>query len=88
MMGEFLRQERAENEYCMAGFVMKNTLSDNGGVTRGICEVDERMMLRAVRETKHIVKTETVDGSGWKQLLGNYWDNDPEPKSEYDALVR
>ena len=44
MMGEFLRQERAENEYCMAGFVMKNTLSDNGGVMRGICEVDERMM--------------------------------------------
>ena len=22
---------------CMAGFVLKNTLSDNGGVTRGIC---------------------------------------------------
>ena len=59
MMGEFLRQERAENEYCMAGFVMKNTLSEHGGVTRGICEADERMMLRAVRETKHIMKTES-----------------------------
>lgn len=23
-------------ESCMAGFVLKNTLSDNGGVTRGI----------------------------------------------------
>ena len=26
---------------CMAGFVLKNTLSDNGGVTRGICKMDE-----------------------------------------------
>ena len=25
---------------CMAGFVLKNTLSDNGGVTRGICKMD------------------------------------------------
>ena len=25
---------------CMAGFVFKNTLSDNGGVTRGICKMD------------------------------------------------
>ena len=26
---------------CMAGFVLKNTLSDNGGVTRVICTIDE-----------------------------------------------
>ena len=26
---------------CMAGFVWKNTLSDNGGVTRGICKMYE-----------------------------------------------
>lgn len=25
---------------CMAGFVLKNRLSDNGGVTRGICKMD------------------------------------------------
>ena len=25
---------------CMAGFVLKNTSSDNGGVTRGICKMD------------------------------------------------
>ena len=28
---------------CMAGFVLKNTLSDNGGVTRGICKWIQRM---------------------------------------------
>ncbi len=30
------------NVYSMAGFIMKNTLSDNGGVTRGVCKVNEK----------------------------------------------
>lgn len=42
----------------MAGFVLKNTLSDNGGVTRGICKTDEDGNLTEVVETKNIVKTE------------------------------
>ena len=44
-------------ESCMAGFVLKNTLSDNGGVTRGICKMDENGNLTEVVETKNIVKT-------------------------------
>ena len=43
----------------MAGFVLKNTLSDNGGVTRGICKMDEQNNLTEVVETKNIVKTAT-----------------------------
>mgnify|MGYP004622599197 FL=1 len=49
----------------MAGFVLKNTLSDNGGVTRGICKMDEDGNLTEVVETKNIVKTANgveVDG--------------------------
>ena len=46
---------------CMAGFVLKNTLSDNGGVTRGICKMDEQNNLTEVVETKNIVKT--ADGA-------------------------
>ena len=46
---------------CMAGFVLKNTLSDNGGVTRGICKMDEQNNLTEVVETKNIVKT--TDGA-------------------------
>ena len=42
---------------CMAGFVLKNTLSDNGGVTRGICKMDAENNLTEVVETKNIVKT-------------------------------
>ena len=42
---------------CMAGFVLRNTLSDNGGVTRGICKMDEKSCLTQVTETKNILKT-------------------------------
>ena len=41
---------------CMVGFVLKNTLSDNGGVTRGVCHVDENHMLVDIVETHNIVK--------------------------------
>ena len=41
---------------CMAGFVLKNTLSDNGGVTRGICKMDGENNLTEVVETSNIVK--------------------------------
>ena len=46
---------------CMAGFVLKNTLSDNGGVTRGICKMDEENNLTEVVETHNIMKT--ADGA-------------------------
>lgn len=42
----------------MVGFVLKNTLSENGGVTRGICKVDDNQMLTEIVETSNIVKTE------------------------------
>lgn len=40
----------------MVGFVLKNTLSDNGTVTRGVCRVGENHMLEAIRETYGIEK--------------------------------
>ncbi|MDO5338235.1 MAG: sugar phosphate nucleotidyltransferase [Eubacteriales bacterium] len=43
--------------FCMVGFVMGNTLSDNGSVTRGVCEVNKNAHLTAVHETKNIFKT-------------------------------
>ena len=46
---------------CMAGFVLKNTLSDNGGVTRGICKMDAEHNLTEGMETKNIRKT--ADGA-------------------------
>lgn len=47
-------------QYCMAGFILENTLSENGGVTRGICRmVGDK--LTGVVETHGIVKT--ADGA-------------------------
>ncbi|MFQ7173150.1 MAG: hypothetical protein ACLRQF_14395 [Thomasclavelia ramosa] len=40
----------------MVSFVLKNTLSDNGGVTRGVCTVDENNHLCDIVETHNIEK--------------------------------
>ncbi len=42
--------------FCAAGFILKNTLSENGGVTRGVCQVNENGYLTGIDETKNIVK--------------------------------
>ncbi len=55
---DFLTSGIQENEFCMAGFILKNTLSDNGGVTRGICQVDDMGFLTDVIETSNIEATE------------------------------
>ena len=46
-------------EYCMAGFILRNTLSENGGVTRGLCQVSSEKYLTDIVETKNIIKTLT-----------------------------
>lgn len=57
---EYLTTERVLSEkldICMAGFILGNTLSEYGTVTRGICSVDENGMLLGVDETRNIQKT-------------------------------
>ena len=44
-----------ENQYCMAGFILGNTLSDNGTVTRGVCK-GENGVLKSIVETSGIKK--------------------------------
>ena len=41
-------------DICMAGFILSNTLSENGGVTRGVCTVDGAGYLQRVTETYEI----------------------------------
>ena len=45
--------------YSMVGFYLKNTLSDFGSVSRGVCTTDENGMLTSVTERTKIFKTET-----------------------------
>lgn len=49
------------SKLCMAGFILKNTLSDNGGVTRGIAKMENGFMTDVV-ETKNIVKVTDDNG--------------------------
>lgn len=56
---DYLVQERPDNgkmDFCMAGFILGNTLSDNGAVTRGVCKVKDGFLTDVV-ETSGIVKT-------------------------------
>lgn len=52
------KQEGDVLSMAMAGFVLKNTVSENGAVTRGICCVDEQDMLTDVLETSGIAINE------------------------------
>lgn len=47
-------------DLCMAGYVLGNTLSENGAVTRGVCVKDENNDLISVRETFDIEKKEGI----------------------------
>jgi len=53
--------------YGLVGYVLRNTLSDNGGVTRGVCTVD-RGRLVGIDETKNIVKTPSGAEANGKAL--------------------
>lgn len=54
----WLVEEHADSAVSMAGFILKNTLSDNGGVTRGVCTVEDgHTHIVDVVETKNIIKT-------------------------------
>lgn len=38
---DWLVMDHNDSAIAMAGFILKNTLSDNGSVTRGVCKVSE-----------------------------------------------
>ena len=55
-------------DLAMAGFVLKNTLSDNGAVTRGICRMNDAGYLTGVDETSGIEKTADGAQAGGKVI--------------------
>ncbi len=65
-----------EHNYALVGFKLKNTLSDFGNVSRGICEVDEDNFLMSIverteikREMDRIIFKDETDN--WKELNGD-----------------
>ena len=41
-----------ENEYCMIGYLVKNTVTDKGSVSRGVCETKNGYLTAIVERTK------------------------------------
>lgn len=60
VLADFLRGvEGKQNAYCMAGYRVGNTLSENGSVSRGVCQTDADGYLTDVVERTSI---ERIDG--------------------------
>ena len=66
-MAEFLKADN--NDYCMVGFRLCNTLTENGYVSRGVCET-ENGELKTVTERTKIAdcKYTEDDGNTWIEL--------------------
>lgn len=56
-------------DYCMVGFRLKNTLTDNGTVARGVCETDESNHLTNITEITNIIDCSYENEEGKKILL-------------------
>ena len=93
MAYDFLIQAQEDTvpaQYMMVGYRLENTLTDNGYVSRGVCETDENGYLADINERTHIEKRDggaaytEDDGKTWTSLPGetpvsmNMWGLQPE----------
>jgi UTP-glucose-1-phosphate uridylyltransferase len=72
---DFIRNHPADNEYAMIGYALKNTLSEHGTVSRGVCETDSNGYLEEVTERTKIGwengKIYFYEGDQKTELTGN-----------------
>ena len=87
VLADFLMNEPSESEFSMVGFRLRNAMTDNGHVARGVCEA-ENGYLTTVTERTHIVKrgddaAYTEDGETFVPISGdsvvsmNFWGYSP-----------
>lgn len=80
---DYLKEDRPKSEYAMVGYKLRNTVTENGHVARGICEV-KNGYLTGITERTHIEKREndaayTEDGENFVDISGdavvsmNFW---------------
>ncbi len=72
---DFLAADRPENEHAMVAYLLRNTVTENGYVARGICQV-ENGFLRDVVERTHVEKrgadaVYTEDGVNFLPVSGD-----------------
>lgn len=78
MIYDFLasHEDTDKYQYTMVGYLLKNTLTENGHVARGICETDEDSKLTAITERTRIERRE--DGTAYTEDDGQTWTYLPE----------
>lgn len=93
----FFMESTDDNEYCMAGYKLSNTLSDNGTVTRGFCE-NTNGYLSGIREVMKIRKSsdgaEYEEGETWIKcdpqtpVSMNFWGFKPGIMSKMEVIFK
>ena len=63
----------AQYEFCMIGYELKNTITENGHVSRGVCDVTDGVYLKDIVERTKIMRRDggiqyTEDGENWVTL--------------------
>ncbi len=64
-------EEGKTDSYTMVGYLLKNTLTDNGSVSRGVCSVDENGVLQSIVERTSIIKR--GEGAAYSEDDGKNW---------------
>ena len=66
-IADFLKQET--KNYCMVGFRLVNTLTENGYVSRGVCEIKDNKLSSVTERTKIVdCKYTEDDGESWTPM--------------------
>ncbi len=74
-LSQHLSSTRPDTDFCMIGYILKNTLTENGTVSRGVCTMDECGSLVEINERTKVRAcgndAEYADGDGWVFLRGD-----------------
>jgi UTP-glucose-1-phosphate uridylyltransferase len=74
-MAQFLTsKDLSSNDYAMVGYTLRDTLSEYGPVSRGVCQCGEGMYLRRIVERKKVEKTAAPPGA--LMAGARYFDDD------------
>ena len=96
-ISRFLTESEAPHHYAMLGYQLRNTVTEFGSVARGVCHVQDGMLLDITERTKIFKRGQdaayTEDGetfvplSGDTQVSMNFWGFTPEILDEiWDAF--
>lgn len=94
-MANYLSAGEQSADYSMVGYLLKNTLSAYGSVSRGVCEIDDKNFLKEIHERTNIKKEGeevffTKDGNSYRLnedaiVSMNFWGFTPDIFEKIEA---